>query len=72
MVAILQPSMFIVVGLVVTVAPTAGLVLGGYLTEAFSWKALFHILSLAFLLALLLMPLVQKVTTAAGENTGRH
>ncbi|WP_232322116.1 MFS transporter, partial [Methylomonas lenta] len=39
----LQPSMFIVVGLVVTVAPTAGPVLGGYLTEAFSWKALFLI-----------------------------
>lgn len=39
----LQPSMVIVVGMVVTVAPTAGPVLGGYLTEATSWKALFLI-----------------------------
>ncbi len=39
----LQPTMLIVVGLVVTVAPTAGPVLGGYLTEALSWKALFLI-----------------------------
>lgn len=39
----LQPAMVIVVGLVVTVAPTAGPVLGGYLTEAVSWKALFLI-----------------------------
>jgi len=37
----LQPGMVIVVGLVVTVAPTAGPVLGGYLTETLSWKALF-------------------------------
>lgn len=37
----LQPAMTIVVGMVVTVAPTAGPVLGGYLTEAVSWKALF-------------------------------
>lgn len=39
----LQPAMVILVGLVVTVAPTAGPVLGGYLTEAVSWKALFLI-----------------------------
>jgi len=39
----LQPAMVIVVGLVVTIAPTAGPVLGGYLTETFSWKALFLI-----------------------------
>lgn len=36
-----QGAMVIVVGLVVTVAPTAGPVLGGYLTEVLSWKALF-------------------------------
>ncbi|MGY6275477.1 DHA2 family efflux MFS transporter permease subunit [Methylomonas sp. MgM2] len=39
----LQPAMVIVVGMVVTVAPTAGPVLGGYLTEVVSWKALFLI-----------------------------
>lgn len=39
----LQPAMTIVVGMVVTVAPTAGPVLGGYLTEAVSWKTLFLI-----------------------------
>ncbi|MEN8260622.1 MAG: DHA2 family efflux MFS transporter permease subunit [Pseudomonadota bacterium] len=39
----LQPAMSILVGLVVTVAPTAGPVLGGYLTEATSWQALFLI-----------------------------
>ena len=39
----LQPAMVIVVGMVVTVAPTAGPVLGGYLTEMVSWKALFLI-----------------------------
>ncbi|WP_022947814.1 DHA2 family efflux MFS transporter permease subunit [Methylohalobius crimeensis] len=39
----LQPAMTIVVGMVVTVAPTAGPVLGGFLTEAVSWKALFLI-----------------------------
>lgn len=39
----LQPAITILVGLVVTVAPTAGPVLGGYLTEAVSWKALFLI-----------------------------
>jgi DHA2 family multidrug resistance protein len=37
----LQQAMVIVVGMVVMVAPTAGPVLGGYLTEAVSWKALF-------------------------------
>jgi DHA2 family multidrug resistance protein len=39
----LQPPITILVGLVVTVAPTAGPVLGGYLTETVSWKALFLI-----------------------------
>ncbi|WP_374090928.1 DHA2 family efflux MFS transporter permease subunit [Methylomicrobium lacus] len=39
----LQPAMVIVVGMVVMVAPTAGPVLGGYLTEVVSWKALFLI-----------------------------
>jgi DHA2 family multidrug resistance protein len=39
----LQQAMVIVVGMVVMVAPTAGPVLGGYLTEAVSWKALFLI-----------------------------
>ncbi len=37
----LQPSMVILVGMVVMIAPTAGPVLGGYLTEIASWKALF-------------------------------
>ena len=37
----LQPSMIIVVGIVAMIAPTAGPVLGGYLTEALSWKSLF-------------------------------
>ncbi|NJA06468.1 DHA2 family efflux MFS transporter permease subunit [Methylococcaceae bacterium WWC4] len=39
----LQSAMVVVVGMVVTVAPTTGPVLGGYLTEAVSWKALFLI-----------------------------
>jgi len=39
----LQPTMVIVVGMVVMIAPTAGPVLGGYLTEFVSWKALFLI-----------------------------
>ena len=39
----LQPAMVIVVGMVVMIAPTAGPVLGGYLTEVMSWKALFLI-----------------------------
>ncbi|MGI9212866.1 MAG: DHA2 family efflux MFS transporter permease subunit [Methylococcaceae bacterium] len=38
-----QAAMSIVVGMVVTLAPTAGPVLGGYLTETFSWHALFLI-----------------------------
>ncbi|MBK8960747.1 MAG: hypothetical protein IPM80_20575 [Proteobacteria bacterium] len=32
--------MTVVAGLVVGIAPTAGLVLGGYLTESYSWHAL--------------------------------
>lgn len=39
----LQPSMSIVLGLIVTMAPTIGPVLGGYLTDAFSWQLLFLI-----------------------------
>ncbi len=39
----LQSSMTIVVGLIVTMAPTIGPVLGGYLTDAFSWQLLFLI-----------------------------
>ncbi len=37
----LQTPMTVVLGLIVTIAPTAGPVLGGYLTEMFSWHALF-------------------------------
>lgn len=39
----LQPAMTIVLGLIVTMAPTIGPVLGGYLTEAYSWEVLFLI-----------------------------
>lgn len=39
----LQQAMVIVVGMVVMIAPTTGPVLGGYLTETLSWKALFLI-----------------------------
>jgi DHA2 family multidrug resistance protein len=39
----LQPTMTIVVAMVVTVAPTAGPVLGGYLTEMASWNTMFLI-----------------------------
>ncbi len=39
----LQSAMTIVVGLIVTMAPTIGPVLGGYLTDAFSWQLLFLI-----------------------------
>lgn len=39
----LVPTMMVVVAMVVTVAPTAGPVLGGYITEAASWQALFLI-----------------------------
>lgn len=39
----LQTPMTVVAGLVVTIAPTAGPVLGGYLTEFYSWHALFLI-----------------------------
>lgn len=39
----LQPAMTILIGSVVTIAPTAGPVIGGYLTEVFSWHALFLI-----------------------------
>jgi DHA2 family multidrug resistance protein len=37
----LQPAMTIVLGLIVTIAPTAGPVLGGFLTENYSWQSLF-------------------------------
>jgi DHA2 family multidrug resistance protein len=39
----LQPAMTIVLGLIVTMAPTIGPVLGGYLTETYSWELLFLI-----------------------------
>lgn len=39
----LQPMLTIVIGSVVTMAPTIGPVLGGYLTEVFSWHVLFLI-----------------------------
>jgi len=39
----LQPTMSIVLGLIVTMAPTIGPVLGGYLTDSYSWHTLFLI-----------------------------
>lgn len=39
----LQPTMSIVLGLIVTMAPTIGPVLGGYLTETYNWELLFLI-----------------------------
>jgi DHA2 family multidrug resistance protein len=39
----LQPAMTIVLGLIVTIAPTIGPVLGGYLTETYGWELLFLI-----------------------------
>ena len=39
----LQPSMGIVLGLIVTIAPTVGPILGGYLTESYNWQLLFLI-----------------------------
>ena len=39
----LQPVMSIVLGLIVTIAPTAGPVLGGYLSETYNWELLFLI-----------------------------
>ena len=57
----LQPTMVIVVGLVVTVAPTAGPVLGGYLTDAVSWKALFIVNLLPGFLVTLLVWLFVRV-----------
>ena len=39
----LQPAMTIVLGLIVTMAPTVGPVLGGYLTETYNWELLFLI-----------------------------
>lgn len=39
----LQPAMSIVLGLIVTIAPTAGPVLGGYLSETYNWELLFLI-----------------------------
>jgi DHA2 family multidrug resistance protein len=39
----LQPAMTIVLGLIVTMAPTIGPVLGGYLTETYNWEVLFLI-----------------------------
>jgi len=39
----LQPTMSIVLGLIVTMAPTIGPVLGGFLTETYNWELLFLI-----------------------------
>ncbi len=39
----LQPTMSIVLGLIVTMAPTVGPILGGYLTETYNWALLFLI-----------------------------
>lgn len=39
----LQPAMTIVLGLIVTMAPTIGPVLGGFLTETYNWELLFLI-----------------------------
>ncbi len=39
----LQAPMSIVLGLIVTIAPTIGPILGGYLTEAYNWQVLFLI-----------------------------
>lgn len=39
----LQPMLTIIVGSVVTIAPTTGPILGGYLTDQFSWHYLFLI-----------------------------
>lgn len=39
----LQPAMSIVLGLIVTMAPTIGPVLGGYLSETYNWQLLFLI-----------------------------
>jgi len=39
----LQATMSIVLGLIVTMAPTVGPVLGGYLTDTYSWELLFLI-----------------------------
>jgi MFS transporter, DHA2 family, multidrug resistance protein len=39
----LQSAMTIVLGLIVTMAPTVGPVLGGYLTDSYSWQLLFLI-----------------------------
>ena len=37
----LQPTMSIVLGLIVTMAPTIGPVLGGYITDSYNWQLLF-------------------------------
>lgn len=60
----LQPTMTIVVGMVVTIAPTTGPVLGGYLTEALSWKALFLVNLLPGLLVSLATWLYVRVDEA--------
>ncbi|MFI3155009.1 MAG: DHA2 family efflux MFS transporter permease subunit [Methylococcaceae bacterium] len=39
----LQPTMSIVLGLIVTMAPTIGPVLGGFLSETYNWQLLFLI-----------------------------
>jgi len=55
------PTMVVVVAMVVTVAPTAGPVLGGYITEAASWKALFLVNLAPGILATALVGLFLRV-----------
>jgi len=57
----LLPTMMVVVAMVVTVAPTAGPVLGGYLTEAASWKALFLVNLVPGILAAVITGLFLRV-----------
>jgi len=40
--------------------------------EVLTLNTLFHTLALVFLLALLLMPWVRKVSAASGESAGGH
>lgn len=57
----LQPTMTVVVAMVVTVAPTAGPVLGGYITEIASWQTLFLINLIPGTLVAILTALFLKV-----------
>lgn len=57
----LLPTMVVFVAMVVTVAPTAGPVLGGYITEAASWKGLFLVNLVPGILATALVGLFLRV-----------